>query len=198
VKIIGISGVSGSGKSRLTQAIKEHFGDDMIVIHQDDFYCDQSHLPFSEREKTNYDEPQSIDFSCLEKTVKNLSEGNEIEIPQYNFAEHTRFEQKKRISPKTFVLVEGTMIFSQKSITDLLDLSFYVDTPLDIAIVRRMTRDIKERERTADSIQDQYFSTVRQGMIDFCISYKNKANHSVSGEKDVLDYKKTVIDLINS
>lgn len=188
MKIIGISGISGSGKSRLTRAIKDAFGDSMEIIHQDNYYRDQSDISFEERVKTNYDEPQSIEFDLMFKDVVNITKGNAIDIPIYDFSQHTRSEQTEKKQPKPFLLVEGTMIYAYPELKNHIDLKIYVDTPMDIAIVRRITRDIEERSRRASEIQDQYFKTVRKGMYQYTISQKDQADLIISGEKDVLDH----------
>lgn len=196
MKIIGISGISGSGKSRLTNAIKEAFGDSMVIIHQDNYYKDQSDISFDERVKTNYDEPESIEFDLMFKDVVRILKGNTIQIPIYNFSEHTRSEETEEKQPKEFLLVEGTMIYAYPELKDHIDLKIYVDTPMDIAIVRRITRDIEERERKASEIQSQYFKTVRKGMYQYTISQKDQADLIISGEKDVLDHMDFVSTII--
>jgi uridine kinase len=196
LKVIGISGISGSGKSRLTNSLAKHYGGRILVIHQDNFYHDQSDKIFEKRITTNYDEPDAIEFSLFTSKVKEIINGKETEIPIYDFAKHTRSEKKVVVKPTDILLLEGTMIFTQKDLTDLMDIKVFVHTPMDIAIVRRITRDIEERDRTASDIRDQYFKTVRKGMYQYSISYKGEADFIVSGEKDVLDYKDFVCSII--
>lgn len=196
MKIIGISGISGSGKSRLTTAIKESFGNDMVIIHQDNYYRDQSNIGFDERVKTNYDEPESIEFDLMFKDVITLVKGQTVEIPNYDFANHTRSNEKTEKKPEKYVLVEGTMIYAYPELKNHIDLKIYVDTPMDIAIVRRITRDIEERDRKASDIQKQYFGTVRKGMYQYTISQKDEADLIISGEKDVLDHLDFVSTII--
>ena len=196
MKIIGISGVSGSGKSRLSKALAAHFGSDLELIHQDHFYHDQSEIAFEERLKTNYDEPQSIDFKELEEKLSKLKAKERIDIPQYNFAEHSRFPEQKSIEPKPYILVEGTMIFESEKLKNLFDLSFYVDTDLDIAISRRIARDVEERGRTVKDILAQYLATVRPGMLEYTIKNKEKADFIFSGNQDIMDHIEEIRNLI--
>lgn len=198
MKIIGISGISGSGKSRLTTFLQEEFKENAITIHQDNYYNDQTKIDFEDREKVNYDEPSSLEFELLEKNLLDLLKGKEIKMPQYNFEKHTRFKDYKLLKPKDIIFVEGTLLFSQPNITKLFNCSIYVDTPLDIAIIRRMTRDIKERGRSPISIQEQYLNTVRDGMLNYCIPYKNNSTYLLSGENDVLNYKEFIINEIKN
>jgi len=196
VKIIGISGISGSGKSRLTKAVKDTFGNEMVIIHQDNYYKDQSSMSFEDRVKTNYDEPESIEFDLMFKDVISLLKGNKVDIPNYDFANHTRSTSTTTKIPEKYLLVEGTMIYAYPELKDHIDLKIYVDTPMDIAIVRRITRDIEERDRRASDIQAQYFGTVRKGMYQYTISQKDQADLIISGEKDVLDHLDFVSTII--
>ncbi|MGB0427876.1 MAG: uridine kinase [Flavobacteriales bacterium] len=196
MKIIGISGVSGSGKSRLCKALAEYFGSDLELIHQDHFYNDQSEIAFKERLKTNYDEPQSVDFQELESKISKLSTGKPITIPQYNFAEHSRSSVQKSIEPKPYILVEGTMIFESEKLNTLFDVSIYVDTDLDIAISRRIARDVEERGRTVKDILAQYLATVRPGMLKYTIKNKEKSDFLFSGNQDIMNHLNKIIKLI--
>ncbi len=188
MKIIGISGISGSGKSRLTDQVALALGEDALILHQDNFYRDQTDVPFENRVSVNYDEPQSIEFDLLFENVKRLQKNENVKIPIYDFGKHTRSDKQLALKPTKYLIVEGTMIYAHKALNDLIDLKLYVDTPMDIAIVRRMTRDIDERDRSAKDIQAQYFNTVRKGMYKYTIAHKDEADIIISGEKDVLSH----------
>jgi uridine kinase len=167
--IVGVSGASGSGKSLLSNSIVEDLGSDkVVVITEDCYYKDQSHLSPAEREKTNYDHPKSFEHSLLKKNIKQLLNGEDTIIPKYDFSTHTRSSETTLISHnKSIVILEGILIFHEKKLRELMDIKIYVDTPLDISLLRRMQRDVKERGRTIDSIIDQYQETVRPMYIKY-------------------------------
>nr|WP_235887851.1 uridine kinase [Neobacillus paridis] len=160
--VIGVSGGSGSGKTSVTKAIYESFKDhSILVIEQDYYYKDQSHLPFEERLKTNYDHPLAFDNDLLIAHIKKLLRYEPIEKPVYDYALHTRSNQVIHVEPKEVIIIEGILVLEDERLRNLMDIKLFVDTDADIRIIRRLTRDIKERGRSFDSVIDQYTNVVR-------------------------------------
>lgn len=160
--LIGITGGTGSGKTTVAEAIHSAFeGNSITMIMQDSYYKDQSHITFEERLKTNYDHPHSIDMDHLIRDLKSLMSGKSIDMPVYDFAEHTRKSETIKIVPTDIIIVEGILVLDDKNLRDLLDIKIYVDTDADIRILRRMQRDINERGRSMESVINQYLNVVR-------------------------------------
>lgn len=160
--LIGITGGTGSGKTTVAEAIHSAFeGNSITMIMQDSYYKDQSHITFEERLKTNYDHPHSIDMDHLIRDLKSLMSGKSVDMPVYDFAEHTRKSETIHIVPTDIIIVEGILVLDDKNLRDLLDIKIYVDTDADIRILRRMQRDINERGRSMESVINQYLNVVR-------------------------------------
>ncbi|WP_066311839.1 uridine kinase [Bacillus sp. FJAT-29814] len=160
--VIGVTGGSGSGKTSVTKAIYESFKNrSILVIEQDYYYKDQSHLPFEERLKTNYDHPLAFDNDLLIEHIERLLRYEPIEKPVYDYALHTRSEQVIFVEPKDVIILEGILVLEDERLRNLMDIKLFVDTDADIRIMRRLQRDIKERGRTLDSVIDQYTNVVR-------------------------------------
>lgn len=160
--VIGVTGGSGSGKTSVTKAIYESFKDrSILVIEQDYYYKDQSHLPFEERLKTNYDHPLAFDNDLLIEHIESLLRYEPIEKPVYDYAIHTRSEQVIYVKPKDVIILEGILVLEDERLRNLMDIKLFVDTDADIRIIRRLQRDIQERGRTLDSVIDQYTNVVR-------------------------------------
>ncbi|AGT32884.1 uridine/cytidine kinase [Geobacillus genomosp. 3] len=160
--VIGVAGGSGSGKTSVARAIYDHFGDrSILVLEQDFYYKDQSHLPFAERLKTNYDHPLAFDNDLLIEHVHKLLRYEPVDKPVYDYTLHTRSSQVIRVEPKEVIILEGILVLEDERLRNLMDIKVYVDTDPDIRIIRRLIRDIKERGRTFDSVIDQYLSVVR-------------------------------------
>ncbi|MGK7377840.1 uridine kinase [Planococcus sp. 1R117A] len=160
--VIGIAGGSGSGKTSVTHSIYEVFKDhSVVVIEQDYYYRDQSHLAFEERLKTNYDHPLAFDTDLLIEHINKLLQRQPIEKPVYNYALHTRSDETVLIEPKDVIILEGILVLEDQRLRDLMDIKLFVDTDADLRIIRRLLRDINERGRTIDSVIDQYLSVVR-------------------------------------
>lgn len=160
--IIGVTGGTGSGKTTVTRKIIEEFGDvSLAYIPQDAYYKDQSHLTMDERVLTNYDHPFAFDNDLLSEHIRQLLDGQAVQMPVYDFTQHNRAEETVRVEPKEVIIIEGILIFSDKELRDLMDIKVFVDTDDDIRIIRRIKRDMAERGRSLDSIIDMYTSIVK-------------------------------------
>ncbi|AXT47884.1 MULTISPECIES: uridine kinase [Chromobacterium] len=160
--IIGVAGGSGSGKTTVTNQVLETIGSEMAaVIIQDYYYRDQSHLTFEQRLATNYDHPQAFDWPLLIEHIDDLRNGRAIEMPVYDFANHTRAEETITIQPAPVIVIEGLFPLYDAALRDMMSLKIFVDTDSDVRFIRRLKRDITERGRTTDSVIEQYLTTVR-------------------------------------
>ena len=179
--IIGIVGASASGKSLIAHTIFEELvqelGEDQIgVITEDCYYKDQTHLVLEERVKTNYDHPSAFDHSLLADQLCCLLQGEAVEIPRYSYTEHTRLTETVRFTPKRIIILEGILLLNEPRLRELMDVSIFMDTPLDICLIRRLVRDVQERGRTMESVLKQYQNTVRPMFLQFIEPSKQYAD----------------------
>ncbi len=175
--IIGISGASASGKSLLARTIVEELGSDQVVIiSEDSYYKDQSHLPYSEREKTNYDHPNAIDHTLLCQHLRELQQGEAVEIPTYDYAQHNRVKQTRRVGKHRIIVLEGILLFVEAKLRDIMDIRVFMDTALDVCLTRRLSRDIIERNRSVEGVLNQYMETVRPMYMQFIEPSKKYAD----------------------
>ena len=160
--IIGVTGGSASGKTSVSQAILSMFKDENIaMIEHDSYYKDQSQLTFEERTKTNYDHPLAFDTDYLIAQLKELQNGRAVDIPTYDYANHTRSEKTYQQEPVDVLIVEGILVLENEKLRNLMDIKVFVDTDDDVRILRRIRRDIEERGRTLDSVITQYMDAVK-------------------------------------
>ncbi|MDO6618108.1 MULTISPECIES: uridine kinase [unclassified Shewanella] len=179
--IIGIAGASASGKSLIAQTIfeelKRDLGTDQIgVINEDAYYRDQSHLSMEDRVKTNYDHPKALDHQLLAEHLKQLKRGESVDIPCYSYKEHTRIGKTLDMQPKKVIILEGILLLTDPKLRELMDASVFMDTPLDICFLRRLSRDVAERGRTMESVISQYKATVRPMFLQFIEPSKQHAD----------------------
>ena len=160
--VIGIAGGSCSGKTSVTRAIYDVFREhSVVVIEQDYYYKDQSHMTFEQRLETNYDHPLAFDTDLLIEHIHQLLDYQAVEKPVYDYVQHTRSQEVIHVEPKEVIIIEGILVLEDERLRDLMDIKLFVDTDSDLRIIRRIQRDIKERGRTADSVIDQYLTAVR-------------------------------------
>ncbi len=175
--IIGIAGASASGKSLLANTIVNELGSDQVVIISEDaYYKDSSHLPFDERAKINFDHPDAFDHELLFNHLQELQEGKDVEIPIYNHSQHIRESKTRKIGGHTIIVLEGILLFVEPKLRDLMDIRIYMETALDICLIRRLKRDMKERGRSLDSVLKQYDETVRPMYMQFIDPSKRYAD----------------------
>lgn len=175
--IIGISGASASGKSLLANTIVNELGSDqVVVISEDAYYKDHSNIPFEERAKINYDHPDSIDHELLYNHLLLLQQGKSINIPIYNHAMHLREKETRPIGQHAIIVLEGILLFVDKNLRELMDIRIFMETALDVCLIRRLKRDIKERERSLESVLKQYEETVRPMYLQFIDPSKRYAD----------------------
>ncbi len=163
VKIIGITGGSASGKTSIATKIDEVFSEtkSVIIIKLDDYYQNLDHLTMEERQKVNFDHPDAFDLELLYQHLAQLKKGLPIEKPTYDFVQHTRSDVVEKINPVDVIILEGLFVLQNQQLRDICDIKIFVDTDSDIRFIRRLTRDVKKRGRSVDSVITQYLTTVK-------------------------------------
>ena len=175
--IIGIAGASASGKSLLASTIVNELGStQVVVISEDSYYKDHSNIPFEERAKINYDHPNSLDHELLYQHLRQLQAGETIQVPVYNHSKHVREQEARTIGQHTIIVLEGILLFVEKDLRELMNIRIFMETALDICLIRRMKRDMNERGRTLDSVLKQYEETVRPMYLQFIEPSKRYAD----------------------
>lgn len=193
--VIGVTGGSGSGKTSVSQQIVNHFSElSVLLLEQDAYYKDQSHLPFEERLKTNYDHPLAFDNDLFYNHLMALIKGRSINKPVYDYSLHTRSDEVIHVESREVIIVEGILILDDKDIRELMDIKVYVDTDDDIRLARRILRDINERGRTVESVIDQYCDVVKPMHHQFIEPTKRYADIIVPEG----GYNQVAIDLLTT
>lgn len=204
--IIGIAGGTGSGKTTVVKKIIEQLPiDEVTVLPQDAYYFDSSNIPFEERQKINFDHPESIEFSLLIKHIKALKNNKTIEQPTYSYQSCTRSKQTVTIHPRHVVIIEGILILGHKPLRDLMDLKIFVDADADDRLSRVISRDIVERGRDIQQVLDRYKKTVKPSHLQFIEPSKRYADLIIpQGGKNTVainllkEYIKQILNLANN
>ena len=175
--LIGVAGGSGSGKTTVVRRIVDAIGaDDVVVLHHDAYYRDAAHLTMEEREKINYDHPDSLETELLVRHLRTLLDGKPVDIPIYDFARHVRRPETDRTQPRPVIILDGILILWDRRLRELMDVKLFVDADADVRLGRRLRRDMEERGRTPDSVLTQYMATVRPMHLEFVEPSKRYAD----------------------
>ncbi len=166
VRIVGVAGGSGSGKTTIVSRLTD-IARDYALVAQDNYYKSAEHITNLTITGFNFDHPDAFDSDLLCAHLAELKAGRPIRMPQYDFVHHHRRDDTVVVEPRRLVILEGIMIFVDRRVRDLVDLKLYVDTPDDIRFIRRLRRDITERGRTVDSVIEQWIEKVRPGHYEF-------------------------------
>ena len=166
--IIGIAGGTGSGKTTVVRKILERLPEgEVVILPQDSYYRDSSHLPLEERLEINFDHPDSIEFELLVKHLKELRKGKLIEQPIYSYLTCTRALETIQVNPCHVIIIEGILVLTNPELRKMMDLKVFVDADADDRLIRVINRDIIERGRSVNKIMERYECTVKPMHLQF-------------------------------
>lgn len=187
--IIAVTGASGAGKSHfsreLLHTLQNYSPDlDIAILTEDAYYRDQTAMAMAEREQVNYDHPDSLEHELLLDHLLRLRRGQAIEVPVYDYSQHTRSDQSVSLHPVELLIVEGILLFTNPLLRREFDLRLFVDTPLEVCLQRRLDRDCRERGRTEQSVQAQFEATVKPMYHEFIAPAREHAHLQLDGTKN--------------
>jgi len=180
--IVGIAGGTGSGKTTVVKKVMERLPDEeVVVIPQDAYYKDNGQIPLEERQKINFDHPESLEFSLLIEHLERLRKGESIEMPIYSYLTCLRSKETVTIKPARVVLVEGILILTDSGLRNMLDIKVFVDADADDRLGRVIQRDIVERGRSVLMVLERYHNTVKPSHLQFIEPSKRYADIIIPG-----------------
>jgi len=180
--IVGIAGGTGSGKTTVVRKVVEGFPNkEVVVIPQDAYYKDNGHIPLEERQKINFDHPDSLEFSLLIDHLNQLKTGNSVQMPVYSYLSCLRSEDTITIHPARVVIVEGILILADAGLRNMLDIKVFVDADADDRLGRVIRRDIEERGRDVLKVLERYHDTVKPSHLQFIEPSKRYADIIIPG-----------------
>jgi uridine kinase len=180
--IVGIAGGTGSGKTTVVNKVTHGFPvNDVVVLPQDAYYKDNSQISLEERQKINFDHPDSVEFQLLIKHLEMLKSGRDIEMPVYSYLTCLRSKETIPVKPARVVLVEGILILTDSGLRDMLDIKVFVDADADDRLGRVITRDIVERGRSFMKVLERYHETVKPSHLQFIEPSKRYADIIIPG-----------------
>lgn len=200
--LIGVCGGSGSGKTTLVQTLQKELGDSRVgVISQDSYYKHHPDLSFEQRCNLNFDHPNAIDYTLLEKDLLLLQSGQATDIPCYSFEKHVRTKQTQLIIPKEIILVEGILIFANQKLFSMFDHTIYIESDENTRLQRRVERDTKERGRSRQQVEERFLNTIKPMHDAFIEPHKEKADwvfdNSIQDLSKIQDFCKIILNFLH-
>ncbi len=184
--VLAIAGCSGSGKTTLAAELATQL--DATLFPLDLYYRDLSQFPLDSRHKRNFDHPDSLESELIVRHVRDLAAGRPIDRPVYDFKTHSRVAGAfDRIVPASVVIVEGILALHFAELLPLYTLCIYVDAPHDVCLRRRIDRDVRERGRTPQSVQEQFWATAHPMAVEYVLPSAKHAAITVDGT-EALDW----------
>ncbi len=175
--VVGIAGGTASGKTTVCRKVREALADCRVAfIDQDSYYRDLQDMPLEERRQVNFDHPDAFDTDLLVSHLRELKAGRAVDKPVYDFRTSSRQSNTARVDPGDIILIEGILVLHMKEVRDEMDVKIYVDADDDLRILRRLTRDIKDRGRDFDHVVSQYLRHVRPMHMGFVEPSKHHAD----------------------
>ena len=182
---IGVAGGSGSGKSTVVDQLTGAVGPQSVaLLPHDEYYREYPGLSLEELRTKNWDDPRVLETELLVRHLRAIMDRAVVERPEYDFATYARKPQTVRVEPRPVIIVEGIMILVEPALRELLDIKVYVDTDADIRFIRRLVRDVGERQRTLESVIEQYKRTVRPMHLAFVEPSKRYADLIIPWNED--------------
>ncbi|MFK5891812.1 MAG: uridine kinase [Pseudomonadota bacterium] len=198
--VVGICGGTCSGKTTLAKKLHDNLEKQSNYLSQDSYYIDQSYKTDKELKQHNFDHPESVDLDLLHEHILRLKDNKEIQVPNYCFKTHSRLPITSTVCPSRIIILEGILIFSHEKLRDALDLRVFVDVDADIRLIRRIKRDCVERDRSTESVIEQYLHTVKPMHDKYVESYKNTSDYIVVDKtfsQQEIELKKMLVNRID-
>lgn len=155
--IIGIAGGTGSGKTTVVRKIVNSLAPgEVVLLPQDSYYKDSSHVPAELRQQINFDHPDAFDWPLLLQHIQMLKEGKSIEQPVYHYQTSSRLAETIHVEPRPVIIIEGILALCDPDLRNMMDLKIFVDADPDERLIRVIQRDVVERGRTAEAVMERY------------------------------------------
>lgn len=184
--LYGICGGSGAGKTTLAVEVIRRLGTHRVAaLAFDAYYHDHGHLSPADRKLVNYDHPDSLDVELFTFHLHELRAGRSIEVPEYDFATHTRTGATIAVEARDIVIVEGILLFAFAEIRDALDHLVFIDVPEEIRLERRVQRDVVHRGREPDDVRRQFAATVAPMHDEHVQPHRDRAHRIIGMHEDL-------------
>jgi uridine kinase len=175
--LVGIAGGTGSGKTSFARKLRARLGPERcVLIAQDAYYRDGSALVPAVRATHNYDHPDAFDVSLLVQDLRDLKAGRPVPQLTYDYVSCSRRVLPDPLAPRPVILLEGILILVEDALRRLMNIKLFIDTDADVRVLRRLRRDLLERQRPFETVEMRYLTSVRPMHLEFVEPSKRYAD----------------------
>ena len=186
--VIGIAGGSGSGKTFFLNCFLNHFTTGKVcLVSQDDYYIPVGEMSAEENRLYNFDLPSTIDDNLFLSDINKLLNGETVFKKEYTFNNPNATPKLLEIKSAPIIIVEGLFILHFKKIAAQLDLKIFIDTEEEIALKRRLKRDLLERGYSEEDILYKWFNHVMPAYNEYLLPYKTDCHKIISNNTHVAE-----------
>jgi uridine kinase len=187
--LIGIAGGSGSGKTFFLNRFLDHFTpNEVCLLSQDDYYIPVAHTMTAEENKLyNFDLPRTVDYEQFEKDVNKLLKRKIVLKKEYTFNNPNAVPKMLEIKPAPIIIVEGLFILHFKGIADQFNMKIFVDADEEVALQRRLKRDLIERGYSNEDVLYKWINHVVPAYKEFLLPYKNECHKIIINNSNTVE-----------
>ena len=182
MKIVALTGGSGSGKSTILNGIRDHFGDDITILSLDDYYHPITEIPVDDKGETNFDLPEAIIYDNLIRDIYALQKGETVEIDTYTFNRDMMKSECVIKTPSLWLIVEGLFALHDMRVREMIDIKVFISASVETRLKRRKYRDLTIRGYNNREVQYQWDNHVRPSDIEFIQPWKGKCDVVIDNE----------------
>ncbi|MAU76218.1 MAG: uridine kinase [Crocinitomicaceae bacterium] len=184
MKIVALTGGSGSGKSTVLNGLREHFSGEVTILSLDDYYRPKNELPKDDQGETNFDVPEVINYDDLLRDMRSLMSGNIVELDTYTYNKSAMSSERIQIKPAPWLILEGIFTLYHKEVREMVDIKAFIDASVATRLERRKHRDHTVRGYAPDEIQYQWDNHVRPSELKFIDPWKSKCDIVIDNENN--------------
>lgn len=201
IRLIAIAGPSSSGKTTFSHRLRIELmarGINPVKISMDDYYLDRSQAPLDEFGEPDLEHVEALDIELFNKHLLALIQGEEVELPMFDFKKGKRVKgHKVRIPKDTPIIIEGIHALNEQltmSIPKHQKFKIYISptiqinidnhTPInatEIRMLRRIVRDARYRQ-THPSDTFAMWASVRRGEFRWIYPNQEQADYIFNTE----------------
>lgn len=201
IRLIAIAGPSSSGKTTFSHRLRIELmtiGIKPVKISMDDYYLERSKCPLDEDGNPDLEHIEALDIELFNKHMLALIQGEEVQLPIFNFKTGKReWGEKIRVDKYSPIIIEGIHALNDRLtslvpkhqkfkiyISPLSEIKIDAHNPInasELRLLRRCVRDAKFRKTSPDETLSMWPS-VRKGEFKWIYPFQEHADFIFNSE----------------